>query len=257
MRLSQELQSVPIVSRQAQCLLACINALHLVSEKYRWIVRPVIDQNFSEEMDYEDLQTSIGNNKDLRYIIKKQVEVLELSDIKKEYYIVDARLKVSRINSELHIVSHADPSELIIILSTIGLYTTALHLCDEFKVKKSPVLESLTSQCIRLSRHEDPNGWEWLVQNDIFDIGISNSNIANTTWRLLEHLTLKHEQGRCSELHKAVCRKLLQEGAFIPQWLLMSYKVNTFRKLYVSFLIKSHTLKCYRNGMPQNFCVLC
>ena len=57
MRLSQESQSVPVVSRQAQCLLACINALHLVSENYRWIVRPVIDQNYSEEMDDQDMQS--------------------------------------------------------------------------------------------------------------------------------------------------------------------------------------------------------
>lgn len=221
MRLSQESQSVPIVSRQAHCLLACINVLHLVSEKYRWIVRPVIDQNYLEELNHQNPQTRGSICK-----IKKQVEVLELSDIKKEYHVVDARLKISKINSELHVVAHAGPSELIIILSTIGLYTTALHLCDEFKLNKSSVLESLTSQCIRLSRREDPNAWDWLIQNDIFDIGLSNTNITNTAWRLLEYLTLKHEKDRCSELHKAVSRKLLQEGAFIPQWLLMSYKVN-------------------------------
>ncbi|CAL7942667.1 unnamed protein product [Xylocopa violacea] len=233
MRLSQESQSVLIVSKQAQCLLACINALHLVSEVYRWIVRPVIDQSYLEEMDYEDSQTrrSISDDDVSRYKIKKQVEVLELSDIKKEYYIVDARLKVSKMNSELHIVSHAGPSELIIILPTIGLYTTALHLCDEFKVSKCSVLESLTSQCTRLSRVEDPNAWDWLIQNDIFDIGLSNTNITNTAWRLLEYLTLKHEKDGCSELHKAVARKLLQEGAFVPQWLLMSYKKRNAAEL--------------------------
>lgn len=266
MRLSQESQSVAIVSRQAQCLLACINALHLVSEKYRWIVRPVIDQNYLEEMDYEvQTRRSISSEDILHYKIKKQVEVLELNDIKREYYIVDARLKVSKINSELHIVSHAGPSELIIILPTIGLYTTALHLCDEFNVNKSSVLESLASQCIRLSRGEDPNAWDWLIQNDIFDIGLSNTNITNTAWRLLEYLTLKHEKDRYSELHKAVTRKLLQEGAFIPQWLLMSYKVNNFL-IIISYCIiycyiilyNKRSLGIYhRNEMLPNFFVLC
>lgn len=228
MRLSQESQSVPIVSKQAQCLLACVNALHLVSDKYRWIVRPVIDQNFSDKLSHQNLETMRNLNEDdvLHYKIKKQVEVLELSDIKKEYYVVDARLKISKKNSDLQIIAHVDPSELIIILSTIGLYTTALHLCDEFKINKNPVLENLTSQCIRLSQREDPNAWDWLIQNDIFDIGLSNTNMTNTAWRLLKYLTLKHEKDRCSDLHKAVSRKLLQEGAFIPQWLLISYKVN-------------------------------
>ncbi|XP_053989255.1 nuclear pore complex protein Nup160 homolog [Hylaeus volcanicus] len=225
MRLSQELQSLPIVLRQAHCLLACINALYLVSDKYRWIVRPVIDENCPEDLCYHDPQ--------IRSLckIKKQVEVLELRDIKKEYYVVDARLKISKINSELHVIAHAGPSELIIISSTIGLYTTALHLCDQFNINKSSVLESLTSQCVRLSRREDRNAWDWLIQNDIFDIGLFNTNISNTAWRLLEYLTLKHEKENASELHKAVARKLLQEGAFIPQWLLMSYKKRNAAEL--------------------------
>ncbi|KAG7213986.1 hypothetical protein KM043_001360 [Ampulex compressa] len=234
MRLSQESHSTPIILRQAQCLLACINALHLVSEKYRWIVRPVIeDQSYPDEVNQLNPQKkrSIDGKEVLRYKIKKQIEVLELCDIQREYYLVDARLKVSKLNPELHIVTHAGPSELIVILSSIGLYTTALHLCDQFKINKSSVLESLTSQCVKLSHREDPDAWDWLVQNDIFDMGVSNSNIANTSWRLLEYLTLKHEKDRGSNLHKAVSRKLLQEGAFLPQWLLKSYKKRNAAEL--------------------------
>jgi len=108
MRLSQEPHSAPIIAKQAQCLLACINALHHVSEKYRWIVRPAIDQNFSNEINSLNPQKkrSIDGKEVLHYRMKKQVEVLELNDIKKEYYIVDARLKISKINSEIHIVAH-------------------------------------------------------------------------------------------------------------------------------------------------------
>jgi len=108
MRLSQEPHSAPIIAKQAQCLLACINALHHVNEKYRWIVRPVIDQNISGEMNSSNPQKkrSIDGKEVLHYKIKKQVEVLELDDIKKEYYIVDARLKISKVNSEMPIVAH-------------------------------------------------------------------------------------------------------------------------------------------------------
>lgn len=59
-------------------------------------------------------------------------------------------------------------SDLIVTLCSTGLYATALHLCDEFKVSKASVLKSLTSQCIKLSQREDPNAWDWLIQNDIF-----------------------------------------------------------------------------------------
>jgi hypothetical protein len=42
----------------------------------------------------------------------------------------------------------------------------------------------------------------------------------------LEYLTLKQEKDNDSELHKIVAQKLLQDGAFLPQWLLISYKVK-------------------------------
>ncbi|XP_071559183.1 nuclear pore complex protein Nup160 homolog isoform X2 [Temnothorax nylanderi] len=233
MRLSQEPHSTPIIAKQAQCLLACINALHHVSEKYRWIVRPVVDQSIPSEMNSSNLQKkrSIDGKEVSHYKIKKQIEVLELDDIRKEYYIVDARLKISKVNSEMHIVTHTELSELIVTLCSTGLYATALHLCDVFKISKASVLKSLTSQCIKLSQREDPNAWDWLIQNDIFDIGISNTTITNTAWRLLEYFTLKHEESDNCELHKAVAQKLLQDGAFLPQWLLISYKKRNASEL--------------------------
>lgn len=45
---------------------------------------------------------------------------------------------------------------------------------------------------------------------------------------------LKHEKDDNSELHKAVARKLLQDGAFLPQWLLISYKVSN-EKVFFGF----------------------
>lgn len=125
-RLSQESHSAPIISRQAQCLLACINALHHVSEKYRWIVRPVIDQNFVDELNSSNPQKkrSVDGKEILRYKIKKQVEVLELDDIKKEYYIVDARLKISKVNSDVHIVAHTGKYNLFSVrkISELSYY---------------------------------------------------------------------------------------------------------------------------------------
>lgn len=74
-----------------------------------------------------------------------------------------------------------EPSELVITLCSTGLYTTALHLCDEFKISKASVLESLTSQCIKLSQHEDPNAWDWLIQNDIFGNMLAINNFIITS----------------------------------------------------------------------------
>ncbi|XP_012270896.1 nuclear pore complex protein Nup160 homolog [Orussus abietinus] len=235
MRLSQETHSTAIISKQAQCLLSCINVLHLVNEKYKWIVRPVLDQSHPEDTNPKK-KRSINGEEVLHYKVKKQVEVLELEDIKKEYYLVQARLKLSKLNSDLHIVAQADPAELIAILSSVGLYTNALHLCDRFNINKSSVLEILASQCVRLSQYEDSAAWDWLIENDISDISVSHSNVANTAWKLLEHLTLKHEKDCSSDLHKGVARKLVHHGAFLPEWLLSSYrKRNAAELLWLFF----------------------
>lgn len=166
MRLSQESPSASIITRQAQCLLACMNSLSLVNEKYKWIVRPVVDQSYPDEINPK-VKRCIDGREVLHYKVKKQVEVLELNDIRKEYNLVDARLKLLKFNSELHTIAQAGPSELIAILSSVGLYTTALHLCNRFNVPKSPVLENLASHSLRLSQHEDPNAWDWLIQNEV------------------------------------------------------------------------------------------
>lgn len=230
MRLGQESHSPTIILKQSRCLLACINALHLVNEKYRWIVRPVADQSQAGEAN-PIKKRSIDGREVLHYKVKKQVEVLELKDIKNEYYIVTARLKLAKLSPELQTIARAGPSELVAILSSVGLYTTALHLCDRFNIPKSSVLESLASQCVRLCQHEDVNAWDWLIHNEIFDKGVSDSNVTNISWRLLEHLTLKHEKDNSSELHKAVAKKLLYHGAFLPQWLMSSYKKRNAAEL--------------------------
>ena len=167
MRLSQESHTATIISRQSQCLLACINALNLVNEKYKWIVRPVVDQTYPNETNPKK-KRSIDGREVLHYKVKKQVEVLELNDIKKEYYLVDARLKLAKVNSKLHTIAQAGPTELIAILSSVGHYSAALHLCNQFNVSKCSVLENLTSQCLRLSQHDDSKAWNWLIHNDVF-----------------------------------------------------------------------------------------
>jgi nuclear pore complex protein Nup160 len=45
-------------------------------------------------------------------------------------------------------------------------------------------------------------------------------------WRLLETLLNKYESPRQSTLHKAVATRLLGLGAFLPYWLVMSYKLR-------------------------------
>lgn len=52
-----------------------------------------------------------------------------------------------------------------------------------------------------------------------------HSSPATVCWNLLEMLIGEYEEPKLSVIHKIVCHKIIRLGAFIPDWLLASYKV--------------------------------
>lgn len=43
-------------------------------------------------------------------------------------------------------------------------------------------------------------------------------------WKLLETYLRRYEEPNLTELHKAICRKLIKMKCYLPQWLYISYK---------------------------------
>ena len=190
LRLSQEPHSLTMLSRQTYCLLACINTLHMINEKYRWIVRPTADQNLCTN-DVFRRKRSFEGTKILQYKVKQRIEVLELNDIKKEYILTEAKLKLAKHNSNnyvsvqiskifLNILNFnltcpgclfnlfAGPSEIVALMSSVGFYIQALEICEHFNINKVSVLESLASQCANLSQKDHSKTWDWLSRNSVF-----------------------------------------------------------------------------------------
>ncbi|KAJ8665605.1 hypothetical protein QAD02_007267, partial [Eretmocerus hayati] len=101
MRLSQESPSLRVTSKMIQCYLAAMNVLDLIDEHHDWIVIPITDQtndrNFSASIQDEgDLQ---------RYSIEKRVEVMQVSDVRKEFFTIEAKWKLSTINPEAEVMT--------------------------------------------------------------------------------------------------------------------------------------------------------
>lgn len=59
------------------------------------------------------------------------------------------------------------PVELVTLLNSAGLYKTALDLCTKFNISYTSVFESLTRQCVILSEQENPDAWNWIIENDL------------------------------------------------------------------------------------------
>eukprot|EP00058_Branchiostoma_floridae_P011934 XP_002597422.1 hypothetical protein BRAFLDRAFT_122633 [Branchiostoma floridae] len=90
LRLGRELPGVKSLQKQAKCYLAAINTLRLVDPKYAWIVKPVRVETATEEGRVSPKRDYSGDHR-LPHK-KKQVEILELSELEKEYMVVLARL---------------------------------------------------------------------------------------------------------------------------------------------------------------------
>ncbi|XP_031781402.1 nuclear pore complex protein Nup160 homolog isoform X3 [Nasonia vitripennis] len=234
-RLGQESYSLLTISKITHCLLSCINALHLVNEKYRWIVRPVMHANSSEEEKNLTKNRSELEEEILQFNLKKQIEVLELKDIKKEYILAEAKLKLIKFNPDHCLATQTCPSEIAAALCSAGLYLKALQICECYKLCKIIVIESLTSQCIKYCKKDATKVWKWLHRDNINDFGVSTLNAVDMSWNVLKHFTLTQENYGESILHKEVSRKLYHRGLFLPQWLLSSYAIH---KLLQDTLIK-------------------
>lgn len=214
MRYLRECDTVDAMQARHQCLLACLNALHLIEKNYQWIAKPVIID------DDDDDSMEIDNETRIKKHYQERVVVLEIKDVEKELLICESILLISRYNNDLGSILKAGAAELTAILSNQGLYIAAVRLANGFGLSLSPVLESLATACVNASNGDNEESMDWLFENVVTDLSLS----VDAVWNLLRDLLMDNEKEGSSELHKSVTRKIIQLGAFLPQWLYDSYK---------------------------------
>lgn len=193
-------------------LLACYNALLLVDTDYRWLPKPIIeDQKSDDDMD-EIMESDTAT----------QIEVIDIEEIKKEMLVSEALLCVAKAK-DLKLIMQMGPKELVVFLSTQRFYTNALKLAKGYKLSLTPIFESLTFACIKSSNIEFNDNLDWLNQNNLSDLTLTVS-YSEMPWIYLQKL-LKEEDPE-KEHYRDVVKHILANQAFVPQWLLDSYKKN-------------------------------
>ncbi|XP_071795537.1 nuclear pore complex protein Nup160-like [Asterias amurensis] len=229
-RLSLEVPTLDGLRRQAKYYLAAMNALDLVNPDFAWIVKPVaIDEPHPEDLvgaspkrDYN------GENLDPP-VVRRQVKVIELCDLKKEYQLIDARLKIANHDPDSVYTSMGpilSPEETVSQLVQTGLFDTATAVCKTFKLSLVPVFEGLTTKCVKLSLNGlTDSAWKWLSVNDLGTLHPSRElSPADLAWRLLKLYLEKHDNIGDHSHYKCVINKLLSLGYQLPTWLINAYK---------------------------------
>ncbi|XP_017480292.1 PREDICTED: nuclear pore complex protein Nup160 homolog isoform X3 [Rhagoletis zephyria] len=234
MRFQLEGDSIESMEKRCASLLVCINSLHLIDRRYRWIAKPVIGlddaQPLSALNDSEPMDTKPDDD-----AIREQVVVLEIKDIKRELLHTEALMRLADHRKDIQTFIHAGPQELAIILSGCGLYTAALKLVNGFEISTLSIFESLTAACVRVSEESANEAWAWLQENDLADLPHRNK-AADMAWSFLQKLIYDNELENATRIRKSVVNKLLSLNAFVPQWLYNEYKMANCTELLYLFV---------------------
>ncbi|KAK9890753.1 hypothetical protein WA026_012101 [Henosepilachna vigintioctopunctata] len=219
--------NIEALEKQVKCYLASLNIFRLCDRKQTVVSRP-------KDAEEGPLALQLGVDLQTRQTSQDQIEFVGLEEIKKEYEFACAKLKLARYCPQVYDnLSVVNPAELLVALISCGLYQVALNLCKSLDLPYELVFEHLTGQCIVITEDANPDvhHWKWLIKNDTQDLLINNTNPADVAWLFLQQLLEEYEEPGLTTLHKVICRKVIQMGAFIPNWLFSSYKIRNAAEL--------------------------
>ncbi|KAJ1668349.1 hypothetical protein IW140_000347 [Coemansia sp. RSA 1813] len=218
-----------LLSEQAQALLACINGLSLVDKQYAWVVvgRQHGSSGGACDTPSPGLRTPGDSNtkrKRRRIAISRygsstssqcqDIDIIELSDIRREYMLCTARITLGATFQELFSRNLLlEPEDLVALYVKTGMYDSAMTFAKEFGLKLDYVFRALVQKCLELSsvggsaktQHEHIPEAFWknhAVQNVV---GTSSER----AWRLLQHYL---DQEEPDETHDQNYRLLVADA---------------------------------------------
>ncbi|XP_067639989.1 nuclear pore complex protein Nup160 homolog [Eurosta solidaginis] len=244
-----QLESDTVVSMEKRCasLLVCINSLHLIDRRYRWIAKPVIGLDDAPPQPTPTSTHAVNDSSTLNCgpdidVLREQVVVLEIKDIKRELLQTEALIRLADHRKDVQTFINAGPQELALILSGCGLYTAALKLANGCEISSLPIFDSLTGACVRITEEGPNEAWAWLQENDLADLPHRNK-AADMAWSLLQKLIYDNELENSTRIRKSVVNKMLVLNAFVPQWLYNDYKKANCMELLHLFVKHSRLLE--------------
>ncbi|XP_042267285.1 nuclear pore complex protein Nup160 isoform X1 [Thunnus maccoyii] len=239
MRLGREVRTHLGLQKQVNCYLASLNCLRLIRPEYAWIVQP------TSGAVYERPGVSPKRNSDGDFAsepVKRQVDILELKDLEKEYMLARSRLTLAQHHPpSAAIAGSASVVEMVALLVQTGLFDCALSLCQSFKLALTSVFEGLAFKCIKLQSggEESQNeAWSWLAANQLSSVvNTKESSATDEAWRLLASY-LERYPSTNGQHHRCVISKLMSHGVPLPDWLVTSYKgvdAAALLRLYLNY----------------------
>ncbi|KAG9291446.1 hypothetical protein G9A89_021865 [Geosiphon pyriformis] len=213
------------VSQQAQSYLAAINALELVEEKHAWFDFPRKGQSNDNRRRKRPRYNPPSETDQLQQS-KKDIDIIELGDIKKEYAIALVKLK---LGSHLgYTESKLELEDAIGLCAQTGHFEEAFSLAYDYGLDMSSIFESLTIKCVRLSTDifSSHNLTFKFLHLGERATALQGSD-SERAWKLLQLYLDEYEtQEKDSEYRAIVLKTILEtnDNYVIPRWLISSFE---------------------------------
>jgi len=121
-------------------------------------------------------------------------------------------------------------------------YKEVLRLSKIWNLAVYHPLRALVKTCLTLTDPEEcKKAWIWLVDNEVTDCGVDTGKIA---WRFLETMVNKYEENGKTLVHYHVADELLTHRAFLPYWLIKTFKERNVSELLQLYLSYGELINC-------------
>ncbi|CAB3374149.1 Hypothetical predicted protein [Cloeon dipterum] len=242
-RLSREVNGLASMKLQARCLQIAINELCLVPKEYQWVLKPyssvknaTLSSVFS---DYEPPNQSPKRNYDGEKIAQvdgvKKMEIVELWQMRRDSEVLLAKIELigpDAANSLVSLVSNLSVEQFIGHLINESHFDLALRLSTLHELPKGSIMEAIAGKCVAVTRDDESDANIcWLGYNYTSDVAGGDGSVSSVAWKYLQKCLKHHEESGRTEMHKAIVIKLIKVEAFLPQWLIDSYKKKNAAEL--------------------------
>ncbi|XP_050524579.1 nuclear pore complex protein Nup160 [Daktulosphaira vitifoliae] len=170
------------------------------------------------------------------YTSDKKDGLIQIDDLKKLCLLARARQEIEDSTTDV------DVQSVISVLIMKHKYKEVLRLSKLWNLPIHYPLRELVKTCLTLvDPEESEKAWIWLADNGVNGDGIDSAKIA---WRFLETLVNRYEEKNLTLLHYHVADELLRNKAFLPNWLVKTYKERNIGELLQLYLSYGELLSC-------------
>lgn len=141
-------------------------------------------------------------------------------------------------------ITTMDVQSVVSILLMKHKYKEVMRLSKMWNLPLHYPLRELVKTCLTLTNRdgdECDRAWLWLADNEVSGDGIDCGKIA---WHFLETLVNRYEVKGKTLLHYHVADELLRHKAFVPNWLLKTYKETNVSELLQLYLSYGELINC-------------